>query len=105
VEREAEYPWVLRQMAVYQNYCPKTSSSNWIFLQPSEHITSVLSKNVRNSEGNDELSLLNYEFASSLNLAILVSTEMDWRQYINYLESEINTLVRVLTHCLFQERG
>ena len=92
-------------MAVYQSYCPKTSSSNWIFLQPSVHITNVLSGNAKNNKGNDEMSFLNYDFANSVNLAILDSTEIDWRQYINYLESEINALVRVSIHHLFWDRG
>lgn len=87
-------------MAVYQDYSPKASSSNWLFLQPSEQIANILSEKVRSSKGSKGPSLLSYDFASSLNLAILVSTETEWGSYINYLELEINAMVRVLIQYL-----
>ncbi|KAH8882491.1 hypothetical protein GQ53DRAFT_831382 [Thozetella sp. PMI_491] len=79
--RDFEYPWGLRHMAVCQVYSPEELSSQWILLQPSRLIESRLEPILQNTESSDVLS--------ALNVMILASTEANWRLYVNHLESEI----------------
>jgi len=88
VNKGSEYPWVFRQLAIYQSYTPSTSSSQWILLQPSVSIEESLARMLDHSR-HDAL-----ERELLINVMILESTEAHWRAYINYMESEINALVR-----------
>ena len=88
--RELNNPWSLRQTAVYQKYTSETRASTWILLQPSEQAYKSLRNNMATT-GN-----LVYDISIFwLHNIIFRSTEKNWRHYINYLQSNFQSLVRL----------
>jgi hypothetical protein len=92
VSRDGEYPWVLRHTAVYQNCNLGSSASDWILLQPPQ----TFERKVASILDNPKSGVQNLDCECEVLFMILAVTEMNWRPYINYLESEINEFVSSL---------
>lgn len=89
--RASEYPWVLRQAAVYQRCDLESCVTRWILLQPPSCV-----------EGRLERVLKQFRAAGIeqrrdcpviVNVMVLMAVESNWRPYINCLEEELGLLV------------
>ena len=83
--RDTEEPWVIRQLLVYQRHEIKSSSSTWIILQCPLHLRHILaSTDVRATLNEDPLML---------QMIILNYALKNWRNYVDHLETVIESLV------------
>ena len=85
--RDAEEPWSMRQLLVYQRRDIQPERSTWITLQCPLRLQDILkdaASAVSRSEGRSSLTL---------QMMILNYTLKNWRGYINHLETVIEDLV------------
>ncbi|KAI1324288.1 hypothetical protein F5Y16DRAFT_310848 [Xylariaceae sp. FL0255] len=90
VMRPHEYPWVHRQLAVYQNCQPGSHRSRWILLQPSSPVEHEIREFLAQLLLPEKLDELDYQWL--IHFAVLRLTECNWRKYINHLDQEVESL-------------
>jgi hypothetical protein len=86
-----EYPWSFRNVALYQKFDEKNSTSRWILLQPPRKLKTALKNLFENTHDSHERTRQNFLL---IHLLICLITEAGWRPFIADLEKEIDTLVR-----------
>ncbi len=85
--RDAEEPWVMRQLLVHQRCDFQSKSSTWIFLQCPLHLQRTL------ADAGSRVALSEDPKPLELHMIILNYTLKNWRDYINHLETVIEDLV------------
>lgn len=87
--RDRKNPWSIRHTAIYQRFNSATKSSIWILLQPSEVSYKDLKDAVEDFDNTthlDQSKLLLHEL-------FFWNANKNWRDYINFLQKELLTLV------------
>ena len=83
--RKSGCPFSLRQMAVYQRFDHVKKASRWIFVQAPDEF----SEELRSSFSSGEQM-----HPCDIHRQIFSIAEQEWRDYICYLDAELETLVR-----------
>ncbi|KAF8251002.1 hypothetical protein K440DRAFT_638836 [Wilcoxina mikolae CBS 423.85] len=91
-DREQQNPWSLRQTAVYQRYDSTSQSSKWILIQPSESLRVELAEYLESEVIMTGSAIIADCNAHTVHVMIFSSTERGWREYMNYLQAELNVL-------------
>ncbi len=91
--RQSGAPWSIRQTAVYEKSDSRASRTYWIFIQPSTTFRSQLKRYMGQHSSTSGVSE-RYDPAT-VHLMLFLSTELEWRAYINYLEEQLVALVRL----------
>jgi len=91
--RSSKNPWSLRQVGVYHQITPQDGKSTWILLQPSEDAYEDVVSHCENSELRSTKEE-DVEASCLLYLDLLDSLSLSWGDYIEYLWSEVENLVR-----------
>jgi hypothetical protein len=78
-------------MGVYQQLSISTRQSRWILIQPSQHVENRL-KEFLNTQKSDQLAF-NGDVLEP-HVTILITLARHWREYLEYIESQINETVR-----------
>lgn len=86
--RQLRDPWSIRHSAIYQRCEQKTKSTCCVIIQPSEAFYCQL-KQLLHLNGARSAPAI----TAVIHSAFLWDTERNWRQYINYLEKDLSTLV------------
>ena len=78
----------MRQVAVYRGNDHETKTSQWIFIHLPQSLQTELVDSLKRkrSELPEEVGTPSLDF-------VLAGTSQYWRDYVNFLESEIGTLV------------
>ena len=86
--RTTKNPWSMRQVAVHRSNDHETKTSQWIFIHLPQSLQTELVDSLkrRRSELPEEVGTPSLDF-------VLAGTLQHWRDYVNFLESEIGTLV------------
>jgi len=80
--REANDPWVIRQLLVYRKHYLASGASSWIFVQcPPDLRESILTSAAFSGDA---------VYSAALSFAV-----SNWREYINHLEEAVKKKVRV----------
>ena len=85
--RKSGCPFSIRQMAIYQRFDLVKKTSRWIFVQAPDDFAEDLRSEL-SLRGREELS------ASDIYRRVFLVAELEWRDYICYLDAELATLVR-----------
>ncbi|KAH8590049.1 hypothetical protein B0O99DRAFT_691894 [Bisporella sp. PMI_857] len=80
-------PYSLRETGVYQKWDPTSEKGDWIFMQPSGSMKSLLETMFPCTTSRDSAYLFR------LHVAILMKASSNWRFYINYLEDVFSKIV------------
>ncbi|KAH7313155.1 hypothetical protein BKA65DRAFT_517421 [Rhexocercosporidium sp. MPI-PUGE-AT-0058] len=102
-ERDQDFPWSIRQTAVYHSFDLKTGKSCWIVIKGShlirDRVRSVSSSSAASDSSSSELS--SFESISSslgsaleMHLVLCDWCDEDWRWYLTFLEKELQRLTR-----------
>ena len=85
--RKLADPYSLRETGVYQKWVSVSERGNWVFMQPSESMKSLLESRFPRATTKD--SAYNFQ----IHAAILMKASSNWRFYINYLEDLFSKIV------------
>jgi hypothetical protein len=90
---QVQWPWSIRQTAVYHSLDIKTGVSSWVVVKGNQLLKSRMqsvteSRSFRNANGFDSPAR---SFASSLTLQLVICDwcSEDWRWYISFLEEAL----------------
>ena len=95
---QPEWPWSVRQSALYHSFDVKTGRTNWIIIKGDQ----LLKKRIMSATGSQgvpetsKFGTVDRAFASTLAIHVLVCewSRENWRWYINFLEEALQTLSR-----------
>ncbi|KAL5316660.1 hypothetical protein ACEPPN_015709 [Leptodophora sp. 'Broadleaf-Isolate-01'] len=101
-ERDRDFPWSIRQTAVYHSFDLKTGKSCWIVMKGSHLIRDRVRSASSSSDGDSSSSeLSSFESISSslgsaleMHLVLCDWCDEDWRWYLTFLEKELQRLTR-----------
>ncbi|QDS73383.1 hypothetical protein FKW77_007425 [Venturia effusa] len=80
-------PYSIREIGVYQQFCSKSRTSAWIFLQAPAKLQARL----QCAFGEDNKTTPEHQIR--LHGTVLLSVSEDWRDYLSYLEEDFSRLV------------
>lgn len=95
---QPEWPWSIRQLALYHSFDVETGRSNWILIKGDQ----LLKERIESATGprglpeTSHFGTVDRAFASTLATHVIVcdwSVE-NWRWYINFLEEALQTTTR-----------
>jgi hypothetical protein len=95
-----EWPWSIRQTAVYHSYDVETGKSFWVMVKGSERIRNrIQTATAKGSTGPTDLKSFGsagQAFASTLaaHLVLCDWCDEEWRWYLNYLENRLQDATR-----------
>jgi hypothetical protein len=96
-EVDSGSPWVIRQTGIYHIFNTETGRSTYIILNPSLNAKFRLNLQKNLQEQSFRSTLL---LGGMLLHSMLMSTHFsDWREYLDYHETLLLKLVRVLWTC------
>ena len=95
---QPEWPWSVRQSALYHSFDVETGRTNWIIIKGDQ----LLKKRIMSATGSrgvpetSNFGTVDRAFASTLAIHVLVCewSRENWRWYINFLEEALQTLSR-----------
>jgi hypothetical protein len=87
--RDLRDPWSMRHTAIYQKYDVEKDTSVWILLQPSK----ACYQQLRQIFLSDKFGSLQKHRKHFWHMLFMWSFEQNWRDYINFLEKDLTTLV------------
>ena len=95
---QPEWPWSVRQSALYHSFDVKTGRTNWIIIKGDQ----LLKKRIMSATGSrgipetSNFGTVDRAFASTLAIHILVCewSRENWRWYINFLEEALQSISR-----------
>lgn len=82
-------PWSFRKYAIYQKYDGDSDSSSWVSIQLQKASQQWIHRD------NCNLRSLGALHPLLIHLRFLKSTTMSWRDYLNYLSTELDLIVSV----------
>ncbi|OWP00039.1 hypothetical protein B2J93_8610 [Marssonina coronariae] len=85
--RKLADPFSLRETGVYQKWDAPSAEGDWIFMQPSASMKSLLEAHFPQTAPSDAPYLF------QLHAAILAKASSSWRPYINHLEDAFSKIV------------
>lgn len=93
--KQKDFPWSIRQAAIYHHFDIETGKSAWITVKGNKVIQDRLSK-LAGSWNGTEVSSISGAFAASLRAHLLLCdwSAEKWRWYINDLENGLQSLTR-----------
>lgn len=86
-------PWTIRQTVIYQRFDCRSLQSNHIFVRLSMSTRCALQDVLQSDHDAGEIC----QFISrwgSIHVLFLRTLNENWRQYINYLDGEVESIVR-----------
>ncbi len=83
--RKSGCPFSLRQMAVYQRFDHVKKASRWIFVQAPDEFSEELRSSLSSGE---------QMHPCDIHRRIFSIAEQEWRDYVCYLDAELEALVR-----------
>ena len=87
--RDRKNPWSIRHTAIYQQFNSVTQSSIWILLQPSE----ASYRDFKDALEHLDCTTLSGQSKLFLHELFFWNADRNWRDYINFLQRELLTLV------------
>ena len=94
---QPEWPWSIRQSALYHSFDVETGRTNWIVIKGDQ----LLKKRIKSATGSRGLpetcfGTVDRAFASTLAIHIIMSewSGENWRWYINFLEEALQATTR-----------
>lgn len=87
-------PWSMRHLAIYQHYRREINASKWVLVQPSHGLRAQMVKYLNSTLCQ---SRLKYLHSANLHCMCLMSAEQGWREYLNYEQTGLTSLVTCVT--------
>lgn len=95
---QPEWPWSVRQSALYHSFDVQTGRANWIIIKGDQ----LLKKRIMSATGSQgvpatsNFDTVDRAFASALAIHVLVCewSRENWRWYINFLEEALQSISR-----------
>jgi len=99
-----EWPWSIRQTAVYHSFDVVSGRTVWIVVKGNtlmrDRVQIALTTNKREGEGNQAFGSLENSFCASLEVLLIICdwTREKWRSYINFLDDEFQKITGTALH-------
>src|SRR4051812_26343954 len=90
---EKDRPWSIRHMGIYQKYDFSTQRSIYMFLQPSDHITQLLTETLASNHPDPTMKEDFCVDWTHVHLLCIGAIRDHWRDYINSLDSKVIAMV------------
>ena len=95
---QPEWPWSVRQSALYHSFDVETGRANWIIIKGDQ----LLKKRIMSATGSrvvpktSNFDTVDRAFASTLAIHVLICewSRENWRWYINFLEETLQSISR-----------
>ena len=95
---QPEWPWSIRQSALYHSFDLETGRTNWILIKGDQ----LLKKRIKSATGSRGLpetscfGTVDRAFASTLAIHVIICewSRDNWRWYINFLEEALQSISR-----------
>ena len=95
---QPEWPWSVRQSALYHSFDVETGRANWIIIKGDQ----LLKKRIMSATGSrgvpetSNFGTVDRAFASTLAIHVLICewSKENWRWYINFLEEALQSISR-----------
>jgi len=99
-----EWPWSIRQTAVYHSFDVVSGRTVWIVVKGNtlirERVQNALTTSKRGGEGNQTFGSLENSFCASLEVLLIICdwAREQWRSYINFLDDQFQITTGTALH-------